>query len=463
VEIGPFDYFETVLNSLFALCMKNYVMTILRLLRNHCERVLLYGIALWLKPCTGDKCALNKRLRLGCNQWRKQFWLAYKADFYFKFHYLWFLAECGIFRHRVSDNMHEPLPIREGRMLIWMPAHIGDLILAQPVINRILEAIPSATIDLLVSDLNKNLATYLFPTRNIYTLTPPLYIFRRRFGGFFMGEKDKQLLQSLSKRKYNTVIATMCGPFGVVLREWLHPRYWVGPDPELVGYGNGIMMIKPKERHREQAEYIRLKSYLECLGIKEAYQTSRPIKVTEALMQSVASKFGTQVDFTSQIIAIAPGASWPGKMWPTAKYKELCCQLQSCFGGCIVLLGSPEEVTVCQKVRNESDRIINLAGQLTLPECLAALKQVALFIGNDSGLMHMAAGVGTPTISLWGATNHKEWGSEKRGGIHIKIISLKSMVCAEPWKRSEYLESGGNCMDAISVLEVLAAATRLLA
>jgi ADP-heptose:LPS heptosyltransferase len=84
---------------------------------------------------------------------------------------------------------------------------------------------------------------------------------------------------------------------------------------------------------------------------------------------------------------------------------------------------------------------VDLVGAVSLPEAVAVLQRAALFIGNDSGLMHLSAAAGAPTIGLFGPTDAGTYGPTGR--------CATAVVAA--------------CMYAITVDEVVAAATTLLA
>ncbi|MEN8206896.1 MAG: glycosyltransferase family 9 protein [Pseudomonadota bacterium] len=101
-------------------------------------------------------------------------------------------------------------------------------------------------------------------------------------------------------------------------------------------------------------------------------------------------------------LALGPGARWNPKCWPAAAFRELADRLQTQFDA-VVLLGSTEDMDSCHQV---ADGIalpcINLAGKTSLLQAAAVLQQVALFIGNDSGLGHMAAACDTATLTVFG-------------------------------------------------------------
>ena len=101
-------------------------------------------------------------------------------------------------------------------------------------------------------------------------------------------------------------------------------------------------------------------------------------------------------------LALGPGARWAPKCWPAAAYRDLVARLQTQFDA-VVLLGSTEDVNSCEQVATGMALpCVNLAGKTRLLQAAAVLQQAALFIGNDSGLGHMAAACDTATLTIFG-------------------------------------------------------------
>jgi lipopolysaccharide heptosyltransferase III len=101
-------------------------------------------------------------------------------------------------------------------------------------------------------------------------------------------------------------------------------------------------------------------------------------------------------------LALGPGARWEPKRWPPGQFRELVQSRQEDFDA-VVLLGSKADVESCRTLA-DGLRLpcLNLAGRTGLLEAAAVLSHLRLFIGNDSGLGHLAAAVGIPTLTLFG-------------------------------------------------------------
>jgi ADP-heptose:LPS heptosyltransferase len=110
------------------------------------------------------------------------------------------------------------------------------------------------------------------------------------------------------------------------------------------------------------------------------------------------------------IIGLGPTANWSGKIWPPERFAALFHALAipgaraAIFGG-----PGPAEAQAAAPLLAALPGAIDLVGRLTLPEAAACLAQCKLFVGNDSGLMHLAASAGTPTLGLFGPTPASEY------------------------------------------------------
>ena len=102
-----------------------------------------------------------------------------------------------------------------------------------------------------------------------------------------------------------------------------------------------------------------------------------------------------------EYVFLAPGSVCKTKRWD--KYAQLARVLLSA-GESVALVGSPDEVAVGQKLQSEVSEIHNFIGQWSLENLLSALSHGKYLVSNDSGVVHMAAAVDLPTISLLGPT-----------------------------------------------------------
>jgi heptosyltransferase I len=160
-----------------------------------------------------------------------------------------------------------------------------------------------------------------------------------------------------------------------------------------------------------------------------------------------------------QLIALhlyACGARAHLKEWPEKNWVQLMhCLLEKGFS--IVLTGSPSDRHRLELIRSKcrlQEKIEVAAGKLNLRETASLLKSVRATISIDTGIMHLAAAVGSPVISLHGPTSPKRWGA------------IGKMVVPLTWKESyapcihlgfESTCSSNRCMEEIKVIDVISA------
>jgi heptosyltransferase-2 len=106
-------------------------------------------------------------------------------------------------------------------------------------------------------------------------------------------------------------------------------------------------------------------------------------------------------------IAIAPGAAFgAAKCWPADRFAALAERLQEEYGANVILFGSASERDMASRISTEMKHApLNLVGKTSIEELPALLAACQLFVGNDSGAMHVASAAGVPVVAMFGSTN----------------------------------------------------------
>ncbi len=120
---------------------------------------------------------------------------------------------------------------------------------------------------------------------------------------------------------------------------------------------------------------------------------------------------------SEKVLGVGPTANWGGKQWPGERFAEAVERLTAPDGILpgvdIAVLGGPgpEEAAMAAPLLEAlpTERTINLVGVTGLTVSAACLSQMEYFIGNDSGLMHLAAAVGVPTLGLFGPSREEHY------------------------------------------------------
>lgn len=163
-------------------------------------------------------------------------------------------------------------------------------------------------------------------------------------------------------------------------------------------------------------------------------------------------------------LAVAPTANWRGKMWRGACFAELIERLTAPDGilphGRVVVLGAENERNLAQPVLASvrPAQRIDLVGKADLLIAFAVLHRCALFIGNDSGLMHLAAASGVPTLGLFGPSRPEHYAPWGPLATYVRTpIPYEQLV----WGPGYDHRTTDTLMDSLTVDRVEAAAVEL--
>jgi heptosyltransferase-3 len=164
------------------------------------------------------------------------------------------------------------------------------------------------------------------------------------------------------------------------------------------------------------------------------------------------------------ILALGPTANWTAKTWRGENFVELAKRLTApeslLENARIVLFGAPNEREAARPVIDglAGQRLVDLIGNVDLVTVYACLKRASLYVGNDSGLMHMAAAANIPTIGLFGPSpevHYAPWGE--------KSAVVRTAIAYEDIFGENFNPVGApSLMDSLSVESVEDAALRLL-
>jgi heptosyltransferase-2 len=165
------------------------------------------------------------------------------------------------------------------------------------------------------------------------------------------------------------------------------------------------------------------------------------------------------------------GSYSTARRWPPERFAQLADTLFNDTGGQLILLGGSEEAELHGQIFElmQSDMPVrSFAGKGNVRVAAAILEQADLFIGNDSGLMHLATAVGTPTVAIFGLTNSEAWGPYTGSHPTQQAVVVKmDLPCMPCFYRGHDLGTPEGCMtrDCLALLgvdPVAKAARRLL-
>jgi heptosyltransferase-2 len=229
--------------------------------------------------------------------------------------------------------------------------------------------------------------------------------------------------------------------------------------PERIGYTGDARRLLLTTARRYDNRLLYAHRYLKLIG-----EESLPLRDVRPYFPSEkpsAEKIGSLANSPAQpVLGIAPISVAPSRTWSAQRFAETASSFLKKNGGTAVLFGSPSERDRVERIASQitGGDVINTAGKLSLPELGWAIAQCTAFIGNDSGLMHVAACFEIPSVILFGASDPAfalpPWG---------KFISVQheEIFCVPCLKNHcvRFGEGHNECLKSISVDEATAALT----
>jgi heptosyltransferase-2 len=338
------------------------------------------------------------------------------------------------------------------KVLVRAPNWVGDAIMAIPALETIRRKHAEDEICILarpaVADL---ISEQPFANRILQ------YDFRGQHQGWFGREK---LVADLRKEKFDVAILLQ----NAFEAAWLA---WRAGIPERIGYardGRGPLLTKaipvPQEGEIPKHESHYCLELLHRAGWSEGFAPIARIRlfVSNSALAGAESALRTVgARDNAWRCAIAPGASYgAAKCWPPERFARLADRLISECAADVIFFGAPGEKEVAGRIlANMKSRAISLVGETSMRGLAALFASCSVFIGNDSGAMHVAAAAGLPVIGIFGSTD-----PEGTAPVTEQFVLIREAVSCSPcFLRRCPVDH--RCMQRISVDSVFAAALQL--
>ena len=220
--------------------------------------------------------------------------------------------------------------------------------------------------------------------------------------------------------------------------------------------------IEPEElRGRHRSDAFRL-----LLDLEQARApTSHPITPTEEAVERWSDRLSGMWD--PPLVALFPGANARARRWPVERFAEVAFVLSG-RGYTVVALGGAPERELTAHVAAAAPGIHDLGGATDLVDLTAILSLCSLVVTNDTGPMHLAGAVGTPTVSLWGSSDPAEVrqaGSVDTpvSGVDLPCRPCRRNHCHRRGRGTLLADAHVECMRLIDVQDVVRAAEATMA
>jgi heptosyltransferase-2 len=344
----------------------------------------------------------------------------------------------------VPDNNSKQLKI-----VILAPNWLGDAVLSLPVLDACLQLWPEANLTVLARAQVAELFEAREPEVSVleYERGKGPQRLRSLIGlGRRLRREGFELALLLPNSLSSAIMARLAGV------------------PQRVGYstdGRGWLLTerlvdRRKERGLHQADYYL--GLLRSFGVSQVERIPRLKLKPEVTEKGLALLDGLGIDRNELLISVHPGAAYgETKRWFPERFAKVMDLLHE-PGRRFLLLGGPGEEPLAEKIiASMAHPTVNIVGKTTIAEALVLISRCVLFLSNDSGLMHAAAAMRIPQVALFGSTDPKKTAplNDKAVVIHPRGVSCTPCFKSECQENLE-------CMEAISVDEVYAAAEKLL-
>lgn len=336
---------------------------------------------------------------------------------------------------------------RGGTPILVVPyMWIGDFVRCHSVVKLLGERFPGRPVDMLATTLCAPLTDYMPGVRRPIIVDLP----RKRLA---YGQ-HRRLAERLKREGYGTAL--------IMPKTWksaLAP--FLAGIPERIGLLGEARFIVLNDVRFGGAELPRMVDECATLalpaGARRATEWPAPeLKVPVAEVAAWRGKHGLAAH-SRPAVALAPGAVGPAKRWPAAAYAALARRLLA-DGLAVWVLGGSAEKSLAQEIVGDSE-----ARDLTgadLREAILALAAASAAVSNDSGLLHVAAALGIPSVGIFGPTSPWHWAPLNPLAAAIQANNdLPCRPCHKPVCRLGH----HRCMVEIAPDEVFLAARRALA
>lgn len=375
---------------------------------------------------------------------------------------------------RARTRLASPNP----RILLIHPGPLGSLVMTTPVFHALKARLPDAHITVMVGPWAQEVVAGHPDVDRL--LTCPFPSFRAISA---KGLKSYVLLiktaRQLSRERYDLAISLHRTTW------WSASLLYLAGIPRRIGYitKSEIPFLThpvplPEDEHLTVARLRIVSIGLQVSGyspLEEPYTPERyplrfvPTAQEREWVSQLLSREG--ISPASPIVVIHPGTSVPVKLWRSEAWSRcatvLCRASSPASPLQIVLTGTPREQPLLQEIAQNIPTPVLMVTNATVGQLAALLDRSELVLGVDSGPLHLATALGTPTVRLYGPTktsNYGPWGSSDRHRMIISThccASCPAIPCGRLYFKPRELESHP-CVRLIPEREVLMEIARLL-
>ncbi len=330
--------------------------------------------------------------------------------------------------------------IEEAPILIVPYMWIGDFVRCHTVVRLLRARFPASPVDVLATAMVAPLLDYMPGVRKGIVWDLP----RKRLA---FGE-HRALAARLRQEGYGRVL--------VMPRTWksaLAP-FWAG-IPERTGFAGEVRFGLLNDIRWGERALPRMVDRCAALALPKGARLPRDyprpeLNVPDAEVAAWRQRLGLAEG--RPLAAFAPGAVGPSKRWPASYFGETAKRLAA-QGFSVIVLGGPDESALAAEIGAGSDQVRDLTGA-ELRNAIRGLAAADVVVSNDSGLLHVAAALGTPSIGIFGPTSPWHWAPLNPLAA---VVETKTSVSCRPCHKPTCRYGHHRCMREIPAERVVAA------
>ena len=281
---------------------------------------------------------------------------------------------------------------KQARFLVLRGGAIGDFILTLPAIQALRDRWPDAYIELIGYPHIANLALAAGLVDHVDSLD------RAETARLFTWRPSFSEAQAEHLRSFDVILSYLHDPDGVVMANLK------SAGVKQVLYGSPLVETGHAIEH--------LMKPLETLAIYSEHPAPRLVLDASRGREWLAAR-----GLSGAAVAIHPGSGSPKKNWPAESFIRLAEQLKASGQPYLMIFGEADGAAA-EAIRGRLPGMIELSG-CTLVELASVLSACRAYVGNDSGVTHLAAALGLRTIVMFGPSDAERWGPR---GSHVRVI-----------------------------------------
>ncbi|HSK62713.1 MAG TPA: glycosyltransferase family 9 protein [Pyrinomonadaceae bacterium] len=333
------------------------------------------------------------------------------------------------------------------RVLVVRLRSIGDTVLATPSLFALKRFLPHARVDILVED-------WVAPLLTNHPHVDNVVVMER--GGL---APRMHTARELRAERYDVVYNLHGGTTATFLTRATGARHRVGLKTYQYAGLHNELVPSPLLLWGQQKIHS-VEQQLALLGWTGVPVTDRPrttLGISPVAAESVHQYLAVAGLADRKVALIHPAAAFETKRWATENFARVAEYLAE--RGCApVAIAAPHEGEVIDELLSEASvKIVSL--ELSLPEVTALAARSQIFVGNDSGIAHIAAAVGTPSVVVFGSSNTAHWRPWNRAAAQVVFEEMPCQPChgyfCEKFPQPE-------CILRVPVTRVVAAIERCL-